>query len=193
MKKYLCAVAVLFALQLQAQDFSKNIGTAKDNYAKGNLQDAHFALLQAMQELDIELGKEILKLFPTSLDTLQAQEKETNVSGNSHFTGVTVQKRYGSELQGNLNVIINSPMLTALNAYIASPLMAGFMDPNQKVVKVAGYKGKLIKENEETKTYKLELPLNSALLTLELPNTSESAMLNIVNKMPIDKIAKLLQ
>lgn len=167
--------------------------TAKSSYQQGNLQDAHFALQQAMQELDIALGKEILKLFPASIDSLTSTDREGQVSGSHQLAGVTVLRNYGTAKQANLTVVINSPLLQTLNAFIASPLMAGFSDPNQKVVKVAGYKGRLIKDNEATNSYKLELPLNNALLTLELPQVSESYILEQANKLPINKIANLLQ
>lgn len=48
-----------------------------------------------MQDLDITIGKEVLKLFPTSLDTLTPIPKEENVSGSSQFTGVTIEKIMG--------------------------------------------------------------------------------------------------
>ncbi|HCL04658.1 MAG TPA: hypothetical protein DHW64_01240, partial [Chitinophagaceae bacterium] len=70
-----------------AQDFKKNITTAQTSYNSGKLQDAHFALLQMMQDLDITIGKEVLKLFPASMDSLQAVAKEETVSGSSQFTG----------------------------------------------------------------------------------------------------------
>lgn len=188
-------IAIMCVSITTAQDFKKNIGTAQTSYSSGKLQDAHFALQQMMLDLDITIGKEVLKLFPTSMDSLQAVPKEENVFGNSQFTGVTIEKHYGvNTKKSELNVVINSPLLTTLNAYITSPLMPGFgSDPNTRIVKVNSYKARLSKEGDENGSYRLEIPLTNALLTLKVSNSSESEILAWAGKLPIEKIAGLLQ
>ena len=47
-----------------AQDFAKAMTTAKSAYNAGKLEETHFALQQAMQEVDLIIGKEVLKLLP---------------------------------------------------------------------------------------------------------------------------------
>jgi hypothetical protein len=49
----------------RAQDFNKAMATAKASYSAGKLEDSHFALQQAMQEVDLTVGKEVLKLLPS--------------------------------------------------------------------------------------------------------------------------------
>lgn len=191
--------SILFALLLtslaHAQDFKKNISTAQTSYSSGKLQDAHFALLQMMQDLDITIGKEVLKLFPSTLDSLQAIPKEENVSGSSQFAGVTIEKKYGLfSKKAELNLVINSPLLNTLNAYINSPLMAGFGgDPNTKIVKVSNYKARLNKEGDEQNSYRLEIPLSNALLTIKVNNSSETELMAWAANLPIAKMAGLIQ
>ncbi len=89
---FIIIFSLAFAIMSYGQDFKKNIVTAQTNYTSGNLQDAHFALLQMMQDLDITIGKEVLKLFPAALDSLPSVGKADNVYGSSQFTGVTIEK-----------------------------------------------------------------------------------------------------
>jgi len=194
-KTYSILLALLLTSLTYAQDFKKNIATAQNSYSSGKLQDAHFALLQMMQDLDITIGKEVLKLFPTSLDTLTPVPKEENVSGSSQFTGVTIEKNYGHvSKKAALNVVINSPLLNTLNAYINAPLMAGFGgDPNTKIVKVGNYKARLNKEDDEQNTYRLEIPLSNALLSLKINNSSEAELISLASQLPIGKMASLIQ
>lgn len=198
MKKNFFLIVLLVCTGVQAQDFKNNLATAKTSYQAGKLQDTHFALQQIMQDLDITIGKEVLKLLPASIDTMQSITREEQVNGSSSFAGVTIRKMYGTGVKkAELNIIINSPLLTTLNAYITSPLMGSFGgDPNSRILKVGGYKGKLSREQGATETdtrYKLEIPLSNALLSFELNNTTESEILKWANSIPMDKIAAIIQ
>ena len=54
---------ILFSGSLLAQDFAKDMATAKSAYSAGKLEETHFALLQAMQEVDIIIGKEVIEII----------------------------------------------------------------------------------------------------------------------------------
>ena len=192
MKKIICYILLSATVtSISAQDFKKNMTQAQSHYTSGKLQDAHFALQQMMQDLDITTGKEVLKLFPTVLDTLTALPKQQEVYGNSQFTGVTIEKNYGiTQKKATLAVVINSPLLNSLNAYITSPLLTG--DPNTRIVKIGQYKARLTKESEEDH-YKLEVPMSNALLTLTVSKTTESEILTWGNTLPLEKIAVLIK
>lgn len=195
MKKIICYIALSCIItSLSAQDFKNNISQAKNHYSTGKLQDAHFALQQMMQDLDITIGKEVLKLFPLQLDTLPVITKQQEVFGSSQFTGVTIEKNYGiTDKKATLSVVINSPLLNSVNAYITSPLMASYgADPNSRIVKVGHYKARLTKEPEEDQ-YKLEIPMTNALLTLTVSRTNEAEILAWAGSLPVEKMASLIQ
>ena len=61
MKKLSTTIIILMACTVaaMAQEFDKNIASAKSAYGAGNLEDTRFALQQALHELDIVIGKEI--------------------------------------------------------------------------------------------------------------------------------------
>jgi len=199
MKKLLILLIVFAAATVaNAQDFKKDVATAKASYSAGKLEDAHFALQQMLQEIDITIGKEVIKLFPEKMDTLQANIKEDNVTGNVSFVGATIHRSYGTgPKKAAIEIVNNSPMLGTLNAFLTSPLLAGLgSDGKSKVLKVQGFKSRLTKEenmNDKSASYKLEIPLSNALISLNVHNTNENEMLAFANSLPLDKIAKLIQ
>ena len=71
----LLITVMLSTSSLVAQDFGKDISTAKTAYTAGKLEESHFALLQALQEIDIRIGQEVLKLLPQQLDTMKVNPK----------------------------------------------------------------------------------------------------------------------
>ena len=67
---------LLVASFAYSQDFEKEVAAAKTSYKAGKLEDAHFALQQTLQALDITIGKEVLKLLPEKMDALPVNTKE---------------------------------------------------------------------------------------------------------------------
>ena len=61
MKNLFIAFFILITIHGTAQNFTADITNAKTSYNAGKLEDAHFALQQAMQEIDMIIGKEVLK------------------------------------------------------------------------------------------------------------------------------------
>jgi hypothetical protein len=183
---------------IQAQEFDKNLASAKSAYASGDLENTRFALEQALHELDVVIGKEILKQLPTKLGAIAYNDKDDNVTGGSGMgTGLFVHRSYGTHPNsGKVDVINNSPLITSLNAMLSIPFVGNSADGNQKVVKVQGYKSVLNKNvNEETgKTgYTLQIPMNNTLFTLEMADTNENEIQSLANTIPLSKIAQMAQ
>ena len=178
-------------------DFKGEVATAKTSYASGKLEDAHFALQQALGDLDIIIGKEVLKLLPTQLGSLNANTNSDNVTANVGFIGATIHRDYGSpEKKAEIEIISNSPLLGTLNAFLNTPLIGGMMrDENNKTVKVQGYKARLERTDAGNGkfNYKLDVPFSSSLLTLNVDNSAESEILGMANKIPFQDVAKLIQ
>ena len=199
MKKLFILSAVLIAAAIgNAQDFKKDVAAAKASYSAGKLEDTHFALQQMLLQMDITIGKEVIKLLPSKMDTLSANIKEDNVTGNISFVGATIHRSYGSGTKkAQIEIVNNSPMLGTLNAFLTSPLLANLgNDGKSKVLKIQGFKSRLTKEdNSEASapSYKLEIPLSNALITMNVNNTSENEILAFANSLPLEKVAKLIQ
>jgi hypothetical protein len=189
-----CAVAIMAF----SQDFTKNIAEAKTAYSSKKLTDSRFAMEQMLKELDLAIAKDILKLLPAKMDALNANIKADNVSGSSGSgVGLYVQRTYGTDPKiATVEVINNSPLITTLNAFLSMPLIGSMADPNQKVVKVQGYKSVLTKttDSDSNKThYELQVPMNNTLFTLKMNETTEADILRLAGTVPLAKIAEMAQ
>lgn len=179
------------------QAFEKAISTAQSSYSAGKLDETHFALQQALVEVDLIIGKEVLKLLPPQMDTMPANAALDHVSSNQGFVGATIFRSYGkSARKADLSIISNSPLVATMNSLLNTPLMGAMMsDPNNKTVKVQGYKGRLsamdIADNK--KRYDLQIPLGSALISFTVADCTESEMLAMASTLPLQQIAKLIQ
>lgn len=180
-----------------SQDFNKSMTEAQTAYAAGNLSNSRFAMEQMLRNLDVEIGKEILKLLPAKLEDRSANLKEDEVTGAGAGMGMGlfVHRSYGTtEKMTSLDIINNSPLINSLQAMLAIPFVANAGDGSQKVVKVQGYKAVLnkVEAGEGAKTgYELQIPLQNTLLTLKADDTKEENILKMANSLPLEKIAQM--
>ena len=199
MKKIIAIIFLTVPFVAGAQDFDKNLASARTAYGAGKLEDARFAMEQMLRDLDIAIGKEIMKMLPAKLGTMDYDAKADNVTGGSGtITGLFVHREYGMQPKsGSVEIMNNSPMITSLSAMLSNPVMGGMMrDENQKQIKVQGYKSLLTKNvNSETgKTnYELQVPMNNTLLTMRMDDTNEGEITALANSIPLAKIAQIAQ
>lgn len=197
MKKSIILLALVASFATQAQDFNKNLASAKSAYSSGNLEDARFAMQQMMNDIDIIVGKEIIKILPTKMDAMASNTKEDNVTANTGLSGVLIHRTYGTgEKTATLDIMGNSPLIASVNAILSIPFIGNSSDGTQKVVKVQGYKGVLQKstETDTNKTnFTLQVPVNSSLMSFIVNDSSEADVLRLANTIPLTEIAKLVQ
>lgn len=197
MKKIFIAAILFISSASFAQDFNAKLASARDAYSKGNLEDARFAMQQMLTDLDIAIGKEVLKMLPAKMEEKASNPKNDNVTANTGLAGAIVHRDYGTEERViNLDLMSNSPLVGSLNAMLSLPFMGNSGDGSQKTVKIQGYKGILQKSvDSETNVtdFTLQIPLNNALLTLTVPASDEAAVLKMANTIPVADIAKMVQ
>jgi len=194
MKKiFLFAFVAFAALGVQAQEFNKQLASARTAYSSGKLDDTRFAMQQMLQELDILTGKEILKILPQKMNEQAAVTAEDNVSGASNFLGITIHREYGTDDKAvQLDIITHSPMIGSINAILSLPFVAGSAD--YKVIRLEGYKALIQKNGSGAETeYELQLPLNNSLITLKAPGASQDQIVKMAGTLPIAQIAKMVQ
>lgn len=197
--KRLIYLLIVLALPMVgfSQDFDKNIATARSAYAAGDLEDARFAMQQMLNDLDMAIGREVLKMLPSKMGALSSNSANDNVTANTGLTGVIIHRDYGSgEKVFNLDLMSNSPLVASINAILSIPFIGNSGDGTQKVIKIDGYKGMLQKSvDEETKKtdYTLQVPIGSTLLTFTAPDTNEAEMIKMANTIPLSQITKLVQ
>jgi hypothetical protein len=184
------------AFAAAGQEFDKNLTAARDSYDAGDLENSRFAMEQMLRDLDMAIGNEILKLLPTNLASMDANVKDDNLSGGAGFGGLFVHRDYGAEpRKASIDIINNSPMINSLQMMLSMPMM-GAGDPNQKHVKIQGYKSMLNKTvNSETgkTSYELQIPMNNTLVTLQVDDTNEGEIMQAANSLPLSKIATMAQ
>jgi hypothetical protein len=185
------------SLLVSAQDFSKNLASAKSSYSGGDLENARFAMQQMMNDLDMAIGKELLKLLPAKMDAMTSNPKADNVTANTGLSGVLIHRDYGAGAKiCNIDIMGNSPLVASLNAILSIPFMGNSGDGTQKIIKVEGYKG-ILQKNVDAETgktdYTLQIPLNSTLLTFAVPNSTEADVIKLANTIPVQQIAKMVQ
>ncbi len=197
----LITIGLCMTMIAEAQEFEKSLASAKTAYSSGNLEDARFNLENALREVDAAIGREILKILPTTLGGLSSDTKNDQVTGMSGGMtgGLYVQRMYGIQQDKNatIDIISDSPLIMGINAILTMPAIMNTGNSNQKVVKVQGYKALLTREtgeNEQTTGYLLQLPFASSLLSLDYSgNLSEAEMLKLAEAIPLEKIVKLAQ
>ena len=191
---------VVWAVSASAQDVSGQLAAAKSAYDSENYEDARFALQQALNELDQIIGKEILKLMPTSLGGINANTEADNVTANAGFVGLYVSRTYGDPNSKSIDVSIanNSPMLAMVNIFLNSPLISSMAlsGSDQKVIKLHGYKGMLEKTEprDGVTGYSINVPFGDSLFTFETTGIDkESEATSLANEVPLDRIIKVIQ
>lgn len=185
---------------VMAQEFDKSLASAKAAYSSGNLEDARFNLESALREVDVAIGKEVMKVLPTTLGTLAYNAKEDNVTGMSaSFAGLYVHRTYGTAQDKNayIDIVSDSPMMAGISAILSMPMIMNSGDNNQKVIKVQGYKTLLTKqadENGQVTGYDVQTPFGNSMLTLHYSgNITEAEITKLANSIPIEKIVSVAQ
>lgn len=185
---------MLFPLSLTAQEVGNQLNDAHRAYNSGNLHEARAALRQAIYEIDISIGREILKLLPESIEQMHFNKAEDNVA-SAGIAGIIVNRSYANEdrsQQASLDIISDSPMLAGINSLLALPMFGS--DPNQKRIRIGSRRALLEKSEDDNGviSWNVHLPMGSTLLTFNWAGTeSEKDVTDFMNTLPVDEIVRL--
>ena len=181
-----------------AQDVGSRLNEAQSAYSSGNLEEARFALQQAMTEVDLAIGREVLELLPRKLGNMSAVESSDQVASASlGYAGLYLQRQYRSDqtASADLQIIADSPLLAGVNAILALPLI-GAGDPNQKRIRVAGFRA-LMQRSEDSSgvvSWDIQVPFGSSLMTMQFKGIdNENDVAAMANTIPVDQVARLIQ
>jgi hypothetical protein len=184
-------------------DFPKYLGNAKESYKKNDLEDTRYNLMLSMQQLDMKVGEEILKVLPEKMDSMSMAKQLDNVMATSGFIGTSIHREYGTVQKNKVDVdiITNSPLVASVNAWLNNPMMANM--GGRKAMKVDGYKGSYTYEvRDETDNSgnqlkvpysEMQIPVFSSLITIKCSNMSEDAFVKMLNTVPVSKIAEMVK
>ncbi len=201
MKKILFAITIALTLvsgtKVFSQDVQANLDKASSSYQSGDLENARFALQEALNYINQAIGQEILGLLPASIGGMEKTTDGDNVTGTGMgFAGLFVNREYaGGNKNASIEIVGDSPMMASLNALLSMPAFLS-SDPNQKRIKIGTYKALQTKSTDDqgTVTYDIQLPFTSSLLTFRCTGVqNETEVAGMANSIPVDKIAKLAE
>jgi hypothetical protein len=201
MKKILFTFTIILSLlsgiKLYSQDIQANLDAARSSYQSGDLENARFALQEALNFINQAIGQEILGMLPASIGGMAKAEDGDNVTGTGMgFAGLFVNRSYtGENKNASIEIVGDSPMMAGINALLAMP---AFMtsDPNQKRIKISSYKALLTKSTDDQGivSYDIQLPFTNSMLTFKCTGVAnENEVVGMVNSLPVDKIAKMAE
>ncbi|MCB0805058.1 MAG: hypothetical protein KDC05_04615 [Bacteroidales bacterium] len=188
---------LLFATAgLQSQDLQARLDEAESSYNSGDLENARFALQEALNEINKAIGNDILAILPDELGGIPKVENSDNVTGtNMGFAGLYVNRDFQAEgKDANFQIISDSPLLSSISSMLSlSVFMAA--DPNQKRIKVDGYKALMTRsENEDGSTYSwdVSLPFGDSMITLQCHGIEDGKTVEkIMNDIPVARIIEI--
>ena len=194
---WMLIMSVVLVLPVHSQDVTGNLKAARDAYGSSNLHDSRYALQQALADVDQELGKEILAMLPAELGSLPYIQEEDNVTGNAAgITGMYVNRSYrDTDRSIDLELIDDSPLLATVNRLLSLPVFIGAGDPNQKRIKVQGYKALLQKETDDSTgvvSFNIQVPFNQSLFTFRSTGfDSENEVVGLTENLPLEAIVRM--
>ena len=193
----LAVISIFYVNNIYGQDTDKNLSDAKSAYKSGNLEDARYALQQALNNVNTAIGKEILLQLPGSMIGLGYNSSQDNVTGTDlGYAGLYVKRSYGTteEKSVSIEIVSDSPLLAGINTILSLPAIMSSGDPNQKRIKVDGYKA-LLERSEDDQgniSYSIQVPFGNSLLSVYYKGiTSENDITVSANTIPVTKIAAL--
>lgn len=188
---------VFFSLPAWSQQVESTLHEAQSAYRAGNLEAARYALQQAINEVDLAIGREVLALLPASLGGMTKDDADDKVaSASMGFAGLYVHRYYRAEetRSADVQILADSPLLAGINAILALPAFVS--DASQKRIRVANYRA-LMQRNEDSSgqvSWDIQVPFGSSLMTLQIKGVEdENAVVAMANTIPVEQIARLIQ
>ena len=173
------------------------MGDAGKSFDAKSYSDARYAVQQALVGIEIQLGRELLKSLPTSVNGLKADTTQDKVvSTQWGWNNLTIQRIYNDGKDKEMTVTIGNNLLYSglVNAYFnnAYAVEANAKEQNAKQVKVQGNKALIT--FDESKGYSLIVPVGqSSMVVWEDVNfANEEEVMSAANQFKIDGIKKSL-
>ena len=177
-------------------DVNQQITDAEQAQATANYSDARYSLQQALIGVELQIGREMLKSLPATVDALAKDTTQDKVvSTQWGWSNLTMVRVYSDKKDKQLTVTIGNNAFYSgfVNMYFNnSAIQANADNQNVKQVKVKGNKAMI--EYDNSKGYSLIVPLGqSSMIVLECINfADENEVMTAANTFDIDGIKKQL-
>ncbi|MFO7657914.1 MAG: hypothetical protein R6W78_12690 [Bacteroidales bacterium] len=176
-------------------DVPASIDAASGSYKAGNYTASRNSIRQAIQGIELELGKKVLESLPQSVNDLSKRDSDDKVTSSGiNFAGLMIERTYAKgDQELNVDIGNSSAWLSAINLYLSGGGYATTEEqPNYKKITFQGYQAVI--EFDESTGYKLSVPFGqSSIFVLNGVNFSnEQEMMNAASKFNIESIKKQL-
>ena len=201
---FLLAASIGFRLtaQSQAETFIKE---ALDYLAKKEYKQAQLSLQDAINDINVMLAKQVAESLPAEINGLKAEgESEINTAGMGMIGGgMQITKRYRNETKkendAEVQLLANSPLMSAMNMYLTNPSMMG---PDYKSVRVGTNRAILKTEMQDyddngtakkIRSTEIQIPLSQTLINIRANGfATEQDELAFATKLDLGKIRTAL-
>jgi hypothetical protein len=204
MKKiFMLLSVVIICLKVAGQNQSEAfIKEAQDFLAKKEYKQAQLSLQDAINEINMMLAKQVAESLPAEINGLKA-EGEGEVGGGGMGMiggGMQIIKRYRNEAKpkndAEVQIMANSPLLTAMNMYLSNPSMAGVGYKSVRIGTVRAISKTDLQDADngaKTRSTEIQIPVGQTLITIHTNGfATEQDELSFATKLDIEKIRTAL-
>lgn len=199
--KYIIICCCLLSYKSYSQDpVQTYIKEATDFYTEKNYKQAQMSLQDAINELNKLMSDQIGNVLPPEINGLKAVEGGSSSTGLGAMGGSQITKQYKNpaleENEAEVQILANSPMMSAMNMYLSNPTLMG---EGAKSVRVGTQRAILKTEmtdfygnsdvSKKIRSTQIQIPLSQTLITIQakgFPN--EQAELAFAAKLDLVKI-----
>lgn len=178
-------------------DVTAAIGDASKSFDAKSYSDARYQVQQALIGIELQLGHQLLRSLPATVNGLSADTSQDRVvSTQWGWNNLTIQRIYSDGKDKQMTLTIGNNLLYAglVNAYFnnAYSVQANGNEQNAKQVKVQNNKALITFEAD--KGYSLIVPVGqSSMIVWEDVNfATEDEVMAAANQFSIEDIMKLL-
>ncbi|MEP6795040.1 MAG: hypothetical protein ABJB16_11985 [Saprospiraceae bacterium] len=200
---FLILISSVFSLNISAQSQAETfIKEAQTYLAQKDYKQAQLSLQDAISDINTILANQIAESLPAEINGLKATgDNNVNTAAMGMMGGgLQITKTYNhptkKENEAEVQIMANSPMLSAMNMYMTNPAMMG---QGYKSVRIGTRRA--ILKNEMTDFYddsgaskqirstELQIPLTQTLITINLKGfATEADELAFAGKLDIEKL-----
>ncbi len=177
-------------LDAAAPDVAQNIKDAENSFNDKKYGDARFSVRQAILGIELEIGKEVLKGLPESIEGLDfAKDLDKVTSTGIGFVGLVIERVYQkNDQEFRVTIGNDAGLLSAASLYLTAGTYATTTDQNHKQTKFKGYRAVI--EYDEYSGYTLSVPFGqSSILVMDGVNfENETQLMKAAENIDIEKI-----
>ncbi|HRG67377.1 MAG: hypothetical protein JNL65_09565 [Saprospiraceae bacterium] len=202
MKNIIISISlILIYFKSYSQDPVQNfLKEASDFYGQKNYKQAQMSLQDAINELNKLMSEQVGNLLPTEINGLKEVAGGSSNTALGAMGGNQISKQYKNpaleENEAEIQILTNSPMMSAMNMYLSNPALMG---EGAKSVRVGSQRAILKTEmtdyygnsdvSKKIRSTQIQIPLSQTLITIQAKGfANEQAELAFAAKLDFVKI-----